>query len=68
MREKAKKKQEQLEGREKVVQRRKKILEDHHDDCGEDLTSLTGFADPCDYNTDEELSDQDHDVCVYKSD
>ncbi len=55
VREKAKRKQEKLEGREKVVQRRKKILEEHHDDCGEDLSSLAGFADPSDYNTDEKL-------------
>ncbi len=40
------------------------MIEDHHDDRGEDLTSLTGYLGPCDYDTDEELSDQDHNVSL----
>ena len=39
-REKARRKAEKEAGVEKVVQKRKKIMEDHFDDCGEDLSSL----------------------------
>ena len=30
----------QLEGKAIIVVKRKKYVEDHHDDCGEDLSSL----------------------------
>ena len=45
------------------------IVDNHHDDCGEDLSSLhdkttTAIAFPCDFDTDDALSDEDHDVCM----
>ena len=40
-REKARRKAQKEAGNEHVVKKRKKIMEDHHDDCGEDLSSLT---------------------------
>ena len=39
-REKAHRKADKEQGIEKVVKKRKKIMEDHHDDCGDDLSSL----------------------------
>ena len=39
-REKARRKEEKEQGIENVVNKRKKIMEDHHDDCGDDLSSL----------------------------
>ena len=56
-------------GNEHVVQKRKKIMEDHHDDCGEDLSSLhdkstAALCYPCDYDTDDALSDEDRDQCL----
>ena len=38
--EKARRKEEKEQGIEKVVKKRLKIMEDHHDDCGDDLSSL----------------------------
>ena len=68
-REKERRKKEKEQGIERVVQKRKKIMEDHHDDCGDDLSSLrdttdTAFTFPCDFDTDEALSDEDHDQCL----
>ena len=39
-REKTKHKAEKEQCIERVVQKRKKVMEDHHDDCGDDLASL----------------------------
>ena len=39
-REKARRKNEKERGIEHAVQKRKKIVEDHHDDCGDDMSSL----------------------------
>ena len=39
-REKARRKDEKERGIETVVKKRKKVMEDHHDDCGDDLSSL----------------------------
>ena len=54
VREKQRRQKEKEAGREHVVKKRKKIMEDHHDDCGEDLSSLhdkttTAICLPCDY-------------------
>ena len=51
-----------------VVKKRKFHVEDHYDDCGEDLSSLDkqldpsdpSFYVPADYDTDQALSDDDH--------
>ena len=42
------------------------MVEDHHDDCGDDLSSLdlTCYNKPCHYDTDSDLSDQDHNQCL----
>jgi len=64
--EKARRKHEKDSGIERVVQKRKKIMEYHHDDYGEDLSSLhdkyesVALTFPCDFDTEDELSDQDH--------
>ena len=49
-----------------VVKKKKFAVEDHHDDCGDDLSSLeiSCYAQPCDYGTDSDLSDQDHNQCL----
>ncbi len=49
-----------------VVKKRKFVVEDHHDDCGDDLSSLdlTCYNQPCHYDTDSDLSDQDHNQCL----
>ena len=44
-------------------------MEDHHDDCGDDLASLNdretaAAVFPCDFDTDDQLSDEDHDNCL----
>ena len=65
-REKAKKKALKEAGVEVTVKKRFKVVEDHHDDCGENLSSLDDvsttatFVDPYDFDTDEALSDEDH--------
>ena len=69
VREKERRKAEKAAGVEHKVKKRKKIIEDHHDDCGEDLSSLhdgTSSANiyPCDYDTDGALSDDDRNECV----
>ena len=48
-------------------------MEDHHDDCGDDLISLNDNTEallikeptmlPCDFDTDDALSDEDHNYC-----
>ena len=68
-REKNRRKQEKEAGIERVVKKRKKIMEDHYDDCGEDLSSLhdkttTDFVYPCDFDTDDALSDDDRNQCL----
>ena len=57
-REKAWKKAEKEAGREVTVKKKKKIVEDHYDDCGDNMSSLDAYAD---YDTDEELLDEDYD-------
>ena len=66
-REKHRRKQQKEAGREHVVQKRKKFVEDHHDDCGEDMSSLNNDNMPEDSllvegDTDSELSDIDHEA------
>ena len=71
-REKQKRKEQKEKGEEIIVKKRKFHVEDHYDDCGEDLSSLDPRVDqsdarfvlPCDYDTDQELSDQDHNECL----
>ena len=71
-REKQKRKEQKEKGEEVIVKKRKFHVEDHYDDCGEDISSLdprvdqadTRFVLPCDYDTDQELSDQDHNECL----
>ena len=38
--EKTQRKADKEKGSERVVKKKQKICEDHHDDCGEDLSSL----------------------------
>ena len=57
-REKERRKAAKEAGNEHVVKKRKKIMEDHHDDCGEDLSSLTeeqgtALCHPCDHDSDD---------------
>ena len=56
-REKARKKRLKELGQDRPVVKRKKILEDHYDDCGDDLASLDLYK----WDTEDEWSDQDHD-------
>ena len=71
-REKIKRNKQKELGEEVVVKKRKFHVEDHYDDCGDDLSSLgpmvnemdSRFVRPCDYDTDQELSDQDHNECL----
>ena len=65
-REKAKRKADKEAGVDKQVQRKKKIMEDHYADCGDDMSSLhdvdtVGFT--C-FDSDDTLSDEDHDHCL----
>ena len=49
-------------------------MEDHHDDCGDDLCSVHDTTEtmfsveptilPCEFDTDDALSDEDHDYCL----
>ena len=69
MREKNRRKKEKEAGNEHVVRKRKKIVEDHHDDCGEDISSLRDKATvdlvyPCDFDSEDALSDEDRDQCL----
>ena len=69
VREKNRRKAQKEAGQEHVVQKRKKIMEDHHDDCGTDISSLhekdtTNLVFPCDFDTDDQLSDEDRDFCL----
>ena len=43
-REKLRKEALKAQGIEPVVKKVKKVVEDHHDDCGEDLSGLPGFS------------------------
>ena len=52
------KKKDKEAGIERVVVKKQKIVEDHHDDCGESLDSLTGDIDEADFA----LSDSDSDT------
>ncbi len=69
-RKKKRRKELKEQGIEVKVKKRPKICEDHYDDCGDDLTSLNEVAyvekSPNEYNTDEELSDQDNNQCLFK--
>jgi len=47
-RQKAQQKLEKEQGIERVVKKKKKIVENHHDDCGEDLSSLGDINEPDD--------------------
>ena len=47
-REKAKKKADKKAGIERPVVKRKKIMEDHYDDCGDDMSSLHDAKQPWD--------------------
>jgi hypothetical protein len=53
-----------------TVKKRHKLVEDHHDDGGDDLPSLdkdTVWAllrKPCNFDTNEKLSVQDHSQCL----
>ena len=72
VREKNRKKADQEQGVTRTVKKRPKVVEDHHDDCGEDLTSLweredAAYVMPCDYDTDEALSDEEHDLCLLET-
>ena len=58
VREKEKRQAEKDAGITRTVKKRKKIMEDHHDDCGEDLSSLqegvaSAFTCLCSYDTDD---------------
>ena len=64
-REKVKKNLLKEKGIEHNVVKRKKIMEDHYDDCGDDLKSLDdvaylGETQPCQFDSEEELADQEH--------
>ena len=66
--EKQKRNEMKEKGQEVVVKKRKFHVEDHYDDRGEDLSSLDkqldpsdpSFYVPADYDTDQALSDDDH--------
>ena len=67
--EKQRKLADKAQGVERPVKKRVKVVEDHHDDCGNDLSSLDGrevsaFTAPCDYNTDEEFEDEYSNMCL----
>jgi hypothetical protein len=70
-REKARQKQQKAEGRKHIVTKPKPIVEDHYDDCGDDLSSLndTTLAAlvkfPCEFDTENELSDADRNECLF---
>merc|ERR1712051_687184 len=73
-REKERRKTEKEQGIERKVVKRKKVLEDHHDDCGDNMDSLSDLdttasmmtcRSPYPWDTDEEaLSDDDHMECM----
>ena len=75
-RERDRRRQEKEQGIEREVVKRKKVCEDHYDDCGDDLSSISeaDTAAPttalclqcCDFDTDDELSDDDHNWCMAK--
>ena len=64
-RERDKKNALKAQGIEKVVKKTIKVVEEHYDDCGEDISSISTALPTddedvlfCDYDTDEELQDQ----------
>ena len=67
-REQNRRKEEQAQDIEKKVVKRKKVMEDHHDDCGDDLSSLNipDVAMSCAFDTDDALSDEDHAECLLR--
>ena len=49
------------------MKKKTKIVEDHHDDCGEDLSSLDDVGSfYCDLDTDDELLEQVYDFRVVR--
>ena len=61
---KCQRKADKEKGIERAVKKKQKICEDHHDDCGEDLSSLDEQRTllavyPNEFDTDEELFYQD---------
>ena len=70
-REKARRKAEKEAGIERPVQKRKKVMEDHYDDCGDDMSSLhledeaSGPSNLC-YEHNDILSDYEHEQCLYQ--
>ena len=66
-REKDRRKKQKEAGKGHKVIKKKKIAEDHHDDCGEDLTSLkdddlVGLAYPDDRLEAQQLADDEHET------
>ena len=68
VREKNRKKALKEAGVEVQVVKRKKVIEDHHDDCGDYMSSLQGdellVVQDKRYDSNDELSDDDHDYCL----
>ena len=67
-REKEIRKAEKEAGIVRTVKKRPKQVEEHYDDCGDDLSSLTGadeeaLANAC-FDHDDILSDEDRDLCL----
>ena len=60
-REKARRKKREAQGETITVKKRKKVVENHHDDCGDDLSSLTGcvFSHLNTDDTEDEFLDHD---------
>ena len=62
-REKARRKREKELGIERTVKKKLKIVEEHYDDCGYDMSSInideTMLCMPCGCDTDEALSEED---------
>jgi hypothetical protein len=68
-REKARRQADKEAGVERVVQKRKKVIEDHYDDCGDDLSSLhdaevVGLSCRQCHDLNEVLSDEEDDNCL----
>ena len=73
VREKERRQRLKEEGHEHVVKKRKKVMENHYDDCGDDMSSLHDRDDvkqanltsePCDFDTEDELEDQDFNLMM----
>ena len=68
-REKARRQANKEAGVQAVVRKRKKVMEDHYDDCGDDLSSLhhpdlVGVSFKQCHDLDEVLGDEDHELCL----